>query len=722
MNSLLPTLWLAPAASAVVSWLLAGLLYGSVLALITWALIRWPLRRLPTAIHGLLWLIVLVKFIVPDAPGVSFSLATLVQSATGWSLPAAPPPRETPPPQMVMLLPGPDASAPSVAGQLAPAEPQSPRTWAWISLLGGAYLLAVVIVAAARVRRFRRMAGEIRALMPATPAVRALVAQVCHRVGVRRVPELRVSVASAAPFVFGLLRPVLVLSRRQLRDPAELEAVILHEIAHVRRGDMLVRLLQCVATTLFFFWPVVAWVNRRLDLAREVACDEWALRHGPLSAPEYARCLLRAVRHDAADEAALYPAAMAANPSHVERRIEMILESADFRRLTGRRIARGTGLLLAGWSGFVLSGAAEPPAQDTPPAEAPAVIAFQWQDADGVNVECEDILIHTFDELPGLDGVAFGEGHTAVFIADGEGSHNFSFRLEPSAAMLEHFAQNHPSADANGDGLVSVAERDAYLVAIALADPARVLEQYPAADRNADGLLDADEAVRLVTGDLPVKQMLRFRPHVVSGETPVAIAEAGDHHIVVHRMNNAGGEASATLTPGVRIVRKSTSDEGATIELEMHMNDAAESTAGAAAVPPIPPVPSAPPAHWLPANIDYRPAAQEVARYVDLAAAAPLKALLERHPQADTNGDGVLTAAERDAFVEQQSAGMRRKLLERFPEADADGDGNLTHEELMQHFKSRGPQIRARAGGPESTSDSTFEVEIRTAGPEGPDR
>ncbi len=70
---------------------------------------------------------------------------------------------------------------------------------------------------------------------------------------------------------------------------------MVHEVTHLRRGDPWLRCLQWIAGTVLFFWPVVAWVNRHIDLAREHACDRWALRHGKLCASEYARCLLEAV-------------------------------------------------------------------------------------------------------------------------------------------------------------------------------------------------------------------------------------------------------------------------------------------------------------------------------------------------------------------------------------------------------------------------------------------
>lgn len=75
----------------------------------------------------------------------------------------------------------------------------------------------------------------------------------------------------------------------------------------------------------------------------------------------------------------------------------------------------------------------------------------------------------------------------------------FAFELDDaSPATLQTFMTNHPTADADGDGAVTKVERDAYLVARAMARPDDVLAEYPSADRDSDGVLTATEAARLV--------------------------------------------------------------------------------------------------------------------------------------------------------------------------------------------------------------------------------
>ena len=103
------------------------------------------------------------------------------------------------------------------------------------------------------------------------------------------VSSLRVSV----PVIVGHLKPVIVLPAAALSglSPAHLDAILAHELAHVRRHDYLVNLAQTVIETLLFYHPAVWWVSGQVRVAREHCCDDLAVtvcrsRH------EYVRALL----------------------------------------------------------------------------------------------------------------------------------------------------------------------------------------------------------------------------------------------------------------------------------------------------------------------------------------------------------------------------------------------------------------------------------------------
>ena len=105
--------------------------------------------------------------------------------------------------------------------------------------------------------------------------------------GVGRVAgkSLVVGDAAVGPHVVGLLRPIIVVPPALLDDAALLRAALLHEVAHVRRRDAIGRFIQVAATSMMWWFPLVRVVNRRLDLAREAACDAWALAGDVVALP-----------------------------------------------------------------------------------------------------------------------------------------------------------------------------------------------------------------------------------------------------------------------------------------------------------------------------------------------------------------------------------------------------------------------------------------------------
>src|SRR5207244_12070360 len=81
------------------------------------------------------------------------------------------------------------------------------------------------------------------------------------------------------PTVLGWLRPVILLPMAALANltPKQIEAILAHELAHIRRHDYAVNMLQAVAETLLFYHPAVWWISSRVRAEREHCCDELAV-------------------------------------------------------------------------------------------------------------------------------------------------------------------------------------------------------------------------------------------------------------------------------------------------------------------------------------------------------------------------------------------------------------------------------------------------------------
>jgi uncharacterized protein (TIGR03435 family) len=141
------------------------------------------------------------------------------------------------------------------------------------------------------------------------------------RIGLSRPVQLLVSALVQAPAVIGWLRPVVLVPVGALSGmpPEHLEALLLHELAHIRRHDYLVNILQSVAEALLFYHPAVWWVSGHIRAERELCCDDVAVAVSG-DALTYARALAQLESYRP------YPAvAMAANGGSLAGRIARLL-------------------------------------------------------------------------------------------------------------------------------------------------------------------------------------------------------------------------------------------------------------------------------------------------------------------------------------------------------------------------------------------------------------
>lgn len=125
-------------------------------------------------------------------------------------------------------------------------------------------------------------------------AVSSLMQQLRARLRVRRRVALRRSNRVDSPAQVGWARPVILLPSAAARlHERSLEPVLAHELAHIRRHDYLINLLQSLAERLMFFQPAFRWMSEQARRERELCCDELAARCCEGGALAYARGLAR---------------------------------------------------------------------------------------------------------------------------------------------------------------------------------------------------------------------------------------------------------------------------------------------------------------------------------------------------------------------------------------------------------------------------------------------
>ena len=118
-----------------------------------------------------------------------------------------------------------------------------------------------------------------RGTSPAPRGWQQMVVRLSKRLHISRPIRLLESAMVEVPTVIGWLRPVVLMPASALAGmaPEQLEAILAHELAHIRRHDYLVNLLQTLVETLLFYHPAVWWLSRRIRIERENCCDDLAV-------------------------------------------------------------------------------------------------------------------------------------------------------------------------------------------------------------------------------------------------------------------------------------------------------------------------------------------------------------------------------------------------------------------------------------------------------------
>jgi beta-lactamase regulating signal transducer with metallopeptidase domain len=142
-----------------------------------------------------------------------------------------------------------------------------------------AWLAGVAALSLIHLGGFRRVRHLSRQGRPVEESLQALAHDLGRRLGIRRAVALLESARVSVPATVGWLRPVVLVPMSALigLTPRQIEAILAHELAHVRRHDYLVNLLQTAVETLLFYHPAVWWVSAQARRERENCCDDLAV-------------------------------------------------------------------------------------------------------------------------------------------------------------------------------------------------------------------------------------------------------------------------------------------------------------------------------------------------------------------------------------------------------------------------------------------------------------
>lgn len=219
--------------------------------------------------------------------------------------------------------------------------------WAVVAML----LLARVVRSVWHLRKIRASCVELD-----PTSIDPLVADTLSRKqGLRKV-LLCASDRVRVPTALGLIRPAIVIPRWVLQELSanELNQVVLHELAHLRRWDDWTNLAQQIVKAFFFFQPAVWWIENKIALEREVACDDAVLAETE-SPRAYAECLARLAERTFVQRSVALAQALLGRIAQTSQRVAQIL---DVRRPRGNArawkpavtVMVGVGFLWSVWA------------------------------------------------------------------------------------------------------------------------------------------------------------------------------------------------------------------------------------------------------------------------------------------------------------------------------------------------------------------------------------
>ena len=318
---------------------------SALLLLAAWALTS-AMRRASAAARHLAWLLTFAGLLLLPLLSVSlpprpvavlppWSAAPLAPSPSTVSPSVVPPIFTDAPTDIVPDRPAP----PPTPARTLPVPARSSATPGWPLLLCLLWLLGVASAALPFAAGWLLAARRILRCSPVTNLdILALAAEAGRQMDVRRPVSLRSGPSVAVPVTFGLVRPAILLPDEAASWPAEcLRVALLHEMAHVRRGDWATQTMARLICALFWHNPLVWPAARMLRAEAERACDDLVLSSG-IPAPDYAQHLLAVA---AALSRAVRPLPLAvpmAGRGPLESRLRAVLTSRP-RRAPSRRFA-----------------------------------------------------------------------------------------------------------------------------------------------------------------------------------------------------------------------------------------------------------------------------------------------------------------------------------------------------------------------------------------------
>ena len=356
---------------------LANAVVVTFLAVPAYCVSRWAKR--PALAH-VLWLLILIKLVTPPLWRVTLALP-VSQTASFDKTPNPESPTVEPAPvtasdtnpaeieipavveQPVNNVPILESAVPTSAPLPVAFEPTPPPDASaelpleipWQNVVGFWWLAGSSIVFGLAIWRLSAFARCLHRVQPALPSMQALSEELSQNLGLKFAPRVGIAPIRMAPLVWGLghwSRVIIPAELWQSLDPEQRAMLLVHELAHLRRGDHWVRWLELLVRGIYWWHPVVWLAGREMREAEEQCCDAWAVWALPHAAKAYARALVDTVDFLSERSVPLPVGASGIGQfQDLRRRLIMIMRGTTPRKLSASTLA---GLVVLGGALVVL--------------------------------------------------------------------------------------------------------------------------------------------------------------------------------------------------------------------------------------------------------------------------------------------------------------------------------------------------------------------------------
>ncbi len=291
--------------------------------------ISWALRNRSAHIRYLLWLIVLVKCLVPPFMTVPVAILPPDKSIEQFQ----PPPIAEPPITLEASDVGKSVPTMTPVTSIEKNTEQSKASRLVVpsvhQLAGAVWILGIMIFACVAIARAARSSLRLREQRRPLPSeLQISVDELLSSLETKVCPRVWLLDGLGQPFVWGLFRGSIYLPADYLKidTAAHRRDILGHEVCHVLRLDAAVNLLQIVAQAIFWFHPFVWWANQKIRMEREKCCDEMVVAHLGAKVKEYSTAIVKALVTEHESNRPVPSLAVAGSVKDIEERIRTMLK------------------------------------------------------------------------------------------------------------------------------------------------------------------------------------------------------------------------------------------------------------------------------------------------------------------------------------------------------------------------------------------------------------